>query len=343
MEALLSARAALLQALFEGPGYGVLLARRVSDRTSGHVRLGHGNIYTALRALEQEGLLRSWTVVPRGRRGARARLYYELTPRGIEVAEAQRRALTGLVNPAWPAPSDEAVALMRSRLEDCSELSAGVLTLRDRMREDALRRVDLVRIARQVARILGSDECILVGGLAVGAHGYVRATKDVDFVTRMPLPEAQRRLRERGIPTTIKRGDVLEGDFPCLKGTIGGVRIDVMPPLVPLQWERGIDLIVTRTERLRVVDLDGLLRLKLRAQGPKDLMDAAALMLRHPGSLAKGRELAVGYDVADKLETWLKDRRLRNEIEESAAGERLRKLADRLDRRPARGRGDRRR
>jgi DNA-binding PadR family transcriptional regulator len=135
MEALLSARAALVQALFEGPGYGVALAQCVKDRTSGHVRLGHGNIYTALRALEQDGLVWSWKVVPRGRRGARARLYYELTPRGIEVAEAQRQGLAGLVTPKAPAPSDGAVALMRTRLQDCSDLSASVLALRDVVRE----------------------------------------------------------------------------------------------------------------------------------------------------------------------------------------------------------------
>jgi len=181
-----------------------------------------------------------------------------------------------------------------------------------------------VRIARRVAETLG-DECLLVGGLAVGAHGYIRATRDVDFVTWLPLAEAQRRLRQGGISATIKRGDLLEGDFPCLKGSLDGVRVDVMPPLVPLEWARGTDLTVTRRGRLRVVDLQGLLRLKLRARGPKDLMDAAALLLRHPTVLPSGRELAVAYGVAEELETWLKDPRLRAEIEETKAGERLRR------------------
>lgn len=180
-----------------------------------------------------------------------------------------------------------------------------------------------MRIARKVAQILGSDDCLLVGGLAVGAHGFVRATGDVDFVTRMPLAEARRRLRKRGISATLARGDVLEGDFVFLKGAVGGVRIDVMPPLVPLEWERGIDLALARGEHLRVVDLDGLLRLKLRAQGPKDLMDAAALMLRHPESLARGREVAIAHGAADKLEAWLRDPRLRAEIEETRAAEGL--------------------
>jgi DNA-binding PadR family transcriptional regulator len=135
MDTLLSARAALLQALFEGPGYGVALARRVRERTSGRVRLGHGNVYTALQALAREGLAKSWAVVPRGRRGARARRYYELTARGIEVAETQRRALASLVASRAMAPSEESARLMRSRLESCGKLSADVLELRDRMRE----------------------------------------------------------------------------------------------------------------------------------------------------------------------------------------------------------------
>jgi hypothetical protein len=186
-----------------------------------------------------------------------------------------------------------------------------------------VRRADLVRIAGKVAQILGSDDCLLVGGLAVGAHGFVRATRDVDFVTRMALAEARRRLRKGGISATLARGDVLEEDFSFLKGAVGGVRIDVMPPLVPLEWGRGIDLALARGERLRVVDLDGLLRLKLRARGPKDLMDAAALMLLHPELLGRARELAIAYGAVEQLEAWLRDPRLRAEIEETKAAEGL--------------------
>ena len=52
-------------------------------------------------------------------------------------------------------------------------------------------------VAIRVAAALGEDECVLIGGLAVGAHGYVRATTDVDFVVR-DLDAASKRLRERG-------------------------------------------------------------------------------------------------------------------------------------------------
>jgi hypothetical protein len=189
-------------------------------------------------------------------------------------------------------------------------------------------------VARRVAHVLGSDDCLLVGGLAVGAHGYVRATKDVDFVARISLSEAQKRFRERSIAASVKHGDFTEGDFPCLQANVDGVRVDVMPPLVPIEWERSIEVALTRTEHLRVIDLDGLLRLKLRAGGPKDLMDAAVLMLRHPETLARGRELAVAYGAADRLEAWLTDPRLRMEVEQTEAGERIRTPARRTRSRP---------
>jgi DNA-binding PadR family transcriptional regulator len=135
VNALLSAKAALLQALFHGPGYGVGLVRLVREKTGGHVRLGHGNVYAALRALNRGGLVRSWTVIPRGRRGARRRLYYELTSRGIAAAEAQRRALAALVVHVALERSIATTALMRKRLDACAELSGSVLELRDRMKK----------------------------------------------------------------------------------------------------------------------------------------------------------------------------------------------------------------
>lgn len=186
-----------------------------------------------------------------------------------------------------------------------------------------MRRAGLERVARRVARILGESECLLVGGLAVGAHGYVRATQDVDFVTKLALQDVQKRLSAHGIATRVTRGDVLEGD-PCLRGTLAGVRFDVMPALVPIDWERAIELPMAQRAMLRVVDLDGLIRLKLRAGGPKDLMDVAALVLRHPDYRDRARDLAVAYRVADKLDVWLEDPRLRAEMAESRAAERVR-------------------
>lgn len=182
-----------------------------------------------------------------------------------------------------------------------------------------MKRASLLDVALEIAAILGPDDCLLIGGLAVGAHGYVRATTDVDLLTRLALAEAQKRLEARGLRGEIKQGDVLDGDLACLQLRRAGVRVDILPPLVPIAWGKGIEL---RTKsRLRVVDLEGLLRLKLRAQGPKDLMDTAALILRHPDLRQRGRELALAYRVQDKLDLWLDDPRLKAELKESAAEE----------------------
>ena len=61
----------------------------------------------------------------------------------------------------------------------------------------------------------------------------------------------------------------------------------------------------------RVVDLDGLLRLKLKAGGPQDLLDAAQLLRKHPGMVEQIRPVAEAYSEWERLEGWIKDPRLR--------------------------------
>jgi hypothetical protein len=177
-----------------------------------------------------------------------------------------------------------------------------------------MKRVDLERIAVRAAGIIGDRDCLLVGGLAVGAYGYVRATDDVDFVTRIPLKDACEHLKAHGVPAQLRRGGALEGDFPCVSASVDGIRVDVMPPLVALDWEKAIELPMGRRARLLLVDLAGLIRLKTRAGGPRDLMDVAALVLQHPEHLDFARALATAYRAEDRLAMWLEDPRLRQEV-----------------------------
>jgi PadR family transcriptional regulator, regulatory protein PadR len=86
MEPPISAKSALLQALITGPGYGLVLIERVKERTKSAVVLGQGSIYPALRALERDGLLRSWDGETTPERGGRPRRYYELTAEGRRAA-----------------------------------------------------------------------------------------------------------------------------------------------------------------------------------------------------------------------------------------------------------------
>jgi PadR family transcriptional regulator len=128
MEALLSAKAAVLQGLAI-PAFGLELVERVRRQTAGLVRLGLGSIYPALRALEQQGLVRSRPGFQPMSAG-RPRRYYELTPRGVATAMAQRQALAAFFRPRPAGSAAEDVGLMRERILRCARLSEFVLTLR---------------------------------------------------------------------------------------------------------------------------------------------------------------------------------------------------------------------
>jgi hypothetical protein len=179
---------------------------------------------------------------------------------------------------------------------------------------------DLLVLAARLTRILGSRRCVLVGGLAVSGHGYVRATDDIDFMVDAPMAELRKRLQAEGIAARMEAGDPVGGDFPCLRGAIEGVRFDVMPPLVPLDWEKALD-VPTEEGPLRLVDLDGLLRLKLRAQGVQDLLDVAVLVLRQPAHRERAREIATANHVLERLDAILADRRTQASAREQAARE----------------------
>lgn len=171
--------------------------------------------------------------------------------------------------------------------------------------------------AVRLARLLGPEECVLIGGLAVAAHGFVRATDDIDFITRRSLDEARKLLERAGLETRLLRGEILDGGFSSVKGEIDGIAFDVLPPLVPIPWDEALSVKVGGGT-LRVVPLDSLLQLKFRAGGPQDLLDVARLVLLHPGLELRAKELATAYRAADRFEMWLSDPRIRAQAREEA-------------------------
>jgi DNA-binding PadR family transcriptional regulator len=128
----LSARTAVLLAL-DRPGYGLQIIERVREHTAGRIRLRLGSVYPALRDLREQGLVRSWGA-PNPKRGRR-RFYYELTPKGVAAARAEREAIQGLLLPGTNGPPAQELARMRDRLRECVALSAFVLDLRRRTLE----------------------------------------------------------------------------------------------------------------------------------------------------------------------------------------------------------------
>lgn len=167
-------------------------------------------------------------------------------------------------------------------------------------------------VAIRLASILPEPNA-LIGALAVAAHGYVRATDDIDFVSPADPKEIQARLRMAGIESKTRRGDALEGDIlSVVYGRAEGFRFDVLFPPVPIDWSRTVLLPLSESSRLRVVDLDALVRLKLRAGGPQDLIDVVHLVRLHPEIEERALAFAEAYGVRNRLEEWLADPRIRS-------------------------------
>ena len=124
METPLTTRAALLQALRDGPGYGRELIERVARLTQGRLRLSDARVYPVLRSLQAASLVRTSRVTPGGRRGARMRTYYDLTVRGVEASSAERSVLRALVARASPSPPKAELARMARRLAEAEDLAA---------------------------------------------------------------------------------------------------------------------------------------------------------------------------------------------------------------------------
>ena len=129
VEAIVSTRAAILRALTDGPRYGRDLIRILEVRAQGIVNPRPGTVYRAAQSLVRRHLLHTWTVVPGGRRGARSRRYYELTPKGIAAAEVQREALNRLLGAKAAPESVEEERLMGERVRRAADVSAFTLKL----------------------------------------------------------------------------------------------------------------------------------------------------------------------------------------------------------------------
>ena len=103
----------------------------------------------------------------------------------------------------------------------------------------------------------------LVGGLAVGAHGYLRATKDVDFLV------GDEAFEHHGLLVTFKPGIPIEVD---------GIKIDYLSPqaLGP-QLERAFDS-PNRSAGMNVIEIEPLIFMKLVARRRQDLLDVVELV-----------------------------------------------------------------
>jgi predicted nucleotidyltransferase len=151
---------------------------------------------------------------------------------------------------------------------------------------------DSVRLRELLARLIEADvQFVLVGGLAVNAWGYLRATRDVDFVPD-PSPENLARLNSilteldgkvdvggkllagSAISTFLRTGDrtlvaTRLGQVDVLQG------LPQVPPFAALEEEaRDVDLdgLV-----VRVCSLEHLIQMKRSSGRARDREDLVAL------------------------------------------------------------------
>jgi hypothetical protein len=146
---------------------------------------------------------------------------------------------------------------------------------------------------------------IVVGGLAVNAHGYGRQTADVDLVIRLDTHTIDNAFRALGSIGYSPRVPVTPADLSDTKRraqltrekgmTVIGFHsdrhretpVDVFasePFDFAVEYDRALVEEVAPGVLVRIVRLDTLLRLKRTAGRPQDLADIAELSLLHGDS-----------------------------------------------------------
>jgi DNA-binding PadR family transcriptional regulator len=87
----------VLLALADGGLHGYGIIREVAERTDGLITLRSGTLYTLLQRLLAEGLIAESASRPDPEEDDERRRYYEMTPLGRAVLEADLRRLESVV------------------------------------------------------------------------------------------------------------------------------------------------------------------------------------------------------------------------------------------------------
>lgn len=148
----------------------------------------------------------------------------------------------------------------------------------------------LKQVAEHIARRLREHRApaVLIGGHALGVHGYVRSTQDLDLLTSCALETlhaASETLKSDGLRIEIRDPgplgqDELDGVIDIRSGKVGLVQIVNMLSSVG----RSSVETAAHVEGLPfpVVDLPHLIALKLKAYRNHDRSDVAELLVRNP-------------------------------------------------------------
>ncbi|MBO0797569.1 MAG: hypothetical protein J2P31_01995 [Blastocatellia bacterium] len=118
-----------------------------------------------------------------------------------------------------------------------------------------------VKTAAQLDRL--GIRYALTGGLAVGAHGYIRTTTDVDFLV------GEEAFDRQGLVVAFKAGVPIEVD---------GIRIDYLSPAALGPQMEAVLNNPQMSEGLPVVPIEALIYMKLVAKRRRDLVDIIELI-----------------------------------------------------------------
>ena len=177
----------------------------------------------------------------------------------------------------------------------------------DRAGQSALLLLDVVEILQRE-----NIDYVVIGALALAAHGVVRASTDVDgllYITAGRMARLRTRLERAGFAADLHHGDE-EDPIPAVLvlGDGHGNRVDLLGGLRgmdPALFSRAL-AVPFMGLRLRIVGREDFIAMKCFAGGPQDLLDAQSAYRSAPGpvdlDLLRAITRRFGREAADHLE-----------------------------------------
>jgi len=131
---------------------------------------------------------------------------------------------------------------------------------------------------------------VVIGAVALAAHGYVRFTEDLDLGVNTDLGTLKQvvdALRTAGFEVELREPDGQDplGGVVDVRGPFGLIQIVNYGGRFPAVIDGGLaaaDTVIRSGSRLRIVPLPHLVALKLYAGGTKSRADIVELLARNP-------------------------------------------------------------
>jgi hypothetical protein len=165
---------------------------------------------------------------------------------------------------------------------------------------------EVIRAAEEVTGILESRGVgtLVIGAVALAAHGYVRFTEDLDLGVNTDLGTLNQvadALQTAGFEVGLREPDGQDplGGVVDVRGPFGLIQIVNYGGRFPAVIDGGLaaaDTVIRSGSRLRIVPLPHLVALKLYAGGTKSRADIVELLARNPDAdMAAIRDLCQNW------------------------------------------------